>query len=441
MYFVLGLLTAGLVALALSPAVWRRAHRLAKARVEGSLPMSLGEVQAEKDQLRASFALSARRLELQVADLRKTASEQILAAGRYKAEITTLTAQIEAGKAAIAALEARLVAAGDALKAAEARIEAARAEVASRDATLGERAQRIAGLEARLAAAQLLTEEQRLELIARDTAIGNLHDQLDASRTLEAQIAAARDEVATALEVEKAAFAAERLRGQGLEARIAAFGVERTDRMAALERRSAEISAMEAELAGARTEREALTATVAALEAERAGRLAEIARRTEEIARLREGALTEDGGTPVAANDAGDNMRKAIESIEAEKSSLEARLAALEADHAVVLTENADLRRTAANGSETQAADEQIRERLAEIAAHVLRLTQEQPVTPASDAAPPVQRADKGNGGHRLHAVTPGGEAAPAPAGEPPKPDQGRSLAERIRALQQAARH
>ena len=100
MYFVLGLLTAGLVALALSPAVWRRAHRLAKARVESSLPMSLGEVQAEKDQLRASFAMSARRLELQVADLRKTSSEQTLAAGRYKAEIATLTAEIEAGKAA-----------------------------------------------------------------------------------------------------------------------------------------------------------------------------------------------------------------------------------------------------------------------------------------------------------------------------------------------------
>ena len=76
MYFVLGLLAAGLVALALTPAVWRRAHRLARARVESSLPMSLGEVQAEKDQLRASFALSARRLELEVSDLKaKTASQ------------------------------------------------------------------------------------------------------------------------------------------------------------------------------------------------------------------------------------------------------------------------------------------------------------------------------------------------------------------------------
>lgn len=440
MYFVLGLLTAGLAALALSPAVWRRAHRLAKARVEGSLPMSLGEVQAEKDQLRASFALSARRLELQVAELRQTASEHILASGRYKAEMATLTAEIEAGKAGIAALEARLAAAGDALRAAEARIEAARAEVAARDATLVERGQRIAGLEAGLAAAQLLTEEQRLELVARDTAIGNLHDQLAASRSAEAQVAAARDEVAAALEAETAALAAERVRTQGLEARIAAFGVERTDRMAALERRSAENSAMEAELAAARTEREALMATVAALEAERTERLAEIARRTEEVARLRAGVVAENVGTPVAANDAGDNMRKALESIEAEKSSLEARLAALEADHAAVLSENADLKRTATTVSEAGAADEALRARLTEIAAHVLRLTQQQPGASGGDA-PPARRGDKGNGAPHLHAVTPSPEAVPPPAAEAGKPEQARSLAERIRALQQASRH
>ena len=250
MYFVLGLLTAGLIALALTPAVWRRAHRLAKARVESGLPMSLSEVQSEKDQMRASFAMSARRLELQVEDLRTTSSELAIAASRDRGEIATLTADLGEKTAAIAALETRLSTARDELRAAEGRIEAVRAEVAGRDASLAERAQRIAGLEAELAAANLLTEEQRLELLARDTAIGNLHDQLAASKAGEAQVAAARDELAAALEAEKAAFAAERVRGQGLEARIAVFGAERTDRLAALERRSGEIRAMEAELAG-----------------------------------------------------------------------------------------------------------------------------------------------------------------------------------------------
>ena len=108
-------------------------------------------------------------------------------------------------------------------------------------------------------------------------------------------------------------------------------------------------------------------------------------------------------------------------------------------DH-TTLTENADLRRTVANGSETAAADETLRERLAEIAASVLRLTQ--PGANGGDA-PQARRGDKGNGGHRLHTVAPDQphpETEPA-AVEPPKPEPGRSLAERIRALQQAARH
>jgi hypothetical protein len=53
-------------------------------------------------------------------------------------------------------------------------------------------------------------------------------------------------------------------------------------------------------------------------------------------------------------------------------------------------------------------------------------------------------RADKGNGGARLHAV-PGQAEVPATEkpseGEAARPAEGRSLAERIRALQHAARH
>ena len=146
MYFVLGLLAAGLAALALTPAVWRRAHRLARARVESSLPMSLGEVQAEKDQLRASYALSARRLELQVADLKETSSAQSIAASRYKADIAALTLDQAERAKTIAGLEAQLVASGAALKAADGRAEAARSELAWRDAALLDQGRKIAAL-------------------------------------------------------------------------------------------------------------------------------------------------------------------------------------------------------------------------------------------------------------------------------------------------------
>lgn len=434
MYFVLGLLAAGLLALALTPAVWRRAHRLARARVESSLPMSLGEVQAEKDQLRASFAMSARRLELEVADLKEKSAAQTIAASRYKTEIAALAAEKNEKMAAIAGLEASLLAAREAVSAAERQAEAARADVAARDAALSQRGVRIAALESELAALQLVSEEQRLELVARDTAIGNLEDQLADARAAEARVATARDEVAAALDAEKAAVAAERVHGEGLSAQIDALGVERRDRMAALERHAAELSALETELSATRTERETLAATVAALEADRMERLAE-------IAQLR--AAGQGEVEAAAAHEAGDNMRKALESMEAEKSTLEARLAALESEHAALVSEHAALKQSAAAEEEDGAGDTALRGQLAEIAATVLRLTR----AAANDGKVPVSAATGGGGNGADRTSAPGPEE-PAEASEPALESadegaagQGRSLAERIRALQHAARH
>ena len=56
MYFALGLLAAGLLALVVTPAIWRRAMRLARARIEAGVPLTRAEIDADKDQLRAGFA-------------------------------------------------------------------------------------------------------------------------------------------------------------------------------------------------------------------------------------------------------------------------------------------------------------------------------------------------------------------------------------------------
>src|SRR6187549_4164306 len=77
MYFALGLLIAGLVALAILPAIWRRAVRLTKKRIEAATPITMAEFRADKDQLRAEFALSTRRLEMNVETLRKRLAEQL----------------------------------------------------------------------------------------------------------------------------------------------------------------------------------------------------------------------------------------------------------------------------------------------------------------------------------------------------------------------------
>lgn len=87
MYFALGALLAALVALVVTPAVWRRAVRLTKKRIEAATPMSMAEFRADKDRLRAEFALSTRRLEMNVEQLRRRLADQLRDISRNRAEI------------------------------------------------------------------------------------------------------------------------------------------------------------------------------------------------------------------------------------------------------------------------------------------------------------------------------------------------------------------
>src|ERR1700687_3527039 len=82
MFFALGFLAASLVALILLSAVWHRAVRLTTKRIEGAIPVSMAEIQADKDQLRAEFAMSTRRLETSVEQLKLNTNQQIAELGR-----------------------------------------------------------------------------------------------------------------------------------------------------------------------------------------------------------------------------------------------------------------------------------------------------------------------------------------------------------------------
>ena len=90
MYFALGLLIAALGTLILLPAVWRRAVRLTKKRIEAATPITMSEFRADKDQLRAEFALQTRRLEMTVETLRKRLADQLRDVSRSKQEMDGL---------------------------------------------------------------------------------------------------------------------------------------------------------------------------------------------------------------------------------------------------------------------------------------------------------------------------------------------------------------
>lgn len=107
MYFALGLLVAGLVSLIILPAVWKRAVRLTKRRIEAATPITMAEFRADKDQLRAEFALSTRRLEVHVDTLRKRLAEQLGEVNQARSDLGMLKAEREKNASIIGGLEAR----------------------------------------------------------------------------------------------------------------------------------------------------------------------------------------------------------------------------------------------------------------------------------------------------------------------------------------------
>lgn len=77
MFFALGFLLASLFAIAIIPSVWKRAVRLTKRRIEAATPITMAEFRADKDQMRAEFALLTRRLERNIETLRTRLTEQL----------------------------------------------------------------------------------------------------------------------------------------------------------------------------------------------------------------------------------------------------------------------------------------------------------------------------------------------------------------------------
>lgn len=107
MYFALGFLLALLLAIMIVPSVWKRAVRLTKTRIEAATPITMAEFRADKDQLRAEFALSTRRLETTIETLRTRMAEQLGALNARTSDLAILKAEANRHDEVIANLNAR----------------------------------------------------------------------------------------------------------------------------------------------------------------------------------------------------------------------------------------------------------------------------------------------------------------------------------------------
>lgn len=376
LFFALGFLCAGFLALMVAPAVWRRAVALTRRRIEASIPLTQSEIQADKDRIRAEYAMATRRLEMNVKALREKAAEQLVEINRGREALKGLAVERTDKNHALAELGAK----SEALRQREEELHQLSERLKETERKLEKRALELEKLEHMYDDASFSSSSRQIELVARESELQKLASDISLLRGQRKEADRRQQEIAAESKAARDALKAEKKRASELDKKV-----------------------------------ERLLATLA-------DREDKLDRRENELARLREKAKAEDGGPALRLvgkpDEAGrhdeatrrDDLDQAIAKLDSDRERLEARLTALARENKRL---KADLGVMASSGSANGTAA--LREQMNELAAEVVHLTAklEGPDSPIAKAL-----------------------AAPADSGS----DGGdRSLADRVRALQKAA--
>ena len=221
MYFGIGFLVAALIGLVVIPLVHGRAVRLTMRRLEAATPLSMAEIQADKDQLRAEFAMSTRRLEMSVEQLKNRTTSQLAELSKKTDAINRLKVELGEKTATIFALEARDKALRDQLRASEEEFAVRDRRRAGRRARADRQARRARQDDGRARRASVIADSQKIEIVALKTQVEALKERLsDAEKevkTTEDRVAHERVELKEAT----AELTAERGKVENLGRRVA----------------------------------------------------------------------------------------------------------------------------------------------------------------------------------------------------------------------------
>jgi chromosome segregation ATPase len=418
MYLAIGFLVSMLCGLMIVPLVHNRAVRLTTRRLEAATPLSMAEIQADKDQLRAEFAMSARRLEMNVEQLKNKTTSQLAELGKKTDAINRMKVELGEKNATIFALEAREKAVKEQLRATEEEFAAKTEALRGAEQALSDKQSELAKINSELSDRSMMADSRQVELVAVHAQIEELKHRVgDAEKefaTTQARLTHEQRESETATRE----LGDARSRVENLSQRV-------TD----LDRQLI-VQVKEAEMLGNRVnDLEARLATQGKLLAEREfenNQLRQANAASERTAQqLREQiAQGESGKLP------------ALEKLKTEKATLEEQLRVTRDERSKLQRDiNAIQQQAESNWATERMENALLRERINDIAAEVAKLAMqlEGPNSPieallAADSATakPVKAA---NG-----ATTPANDAGSAGAQA-----QGGTLAERIRALQSHA--
>src|SRR3954469_15918955 len=94
MLMALGFLAASLLGLLVASAFWSRAVRLTTARIKQTMPVSEPEIRADRDRLRAEYAIRVHKLEMQLEQAKLERARQLIDINRRDASISTLETDV-----------------------------------------------------------------------------------------------------------------------------------------------------------------------------------------------------------------------------------------------------------------------------------------------------------------------------------------------------------
>ena len=409
MFFGLGFLAASLLGLIIVPFVHARAVRLTVRRLEAATPLSMAEIQADKDQLRAEFAMSTRRLEMSVEQLKTKSTGQLAELGKKNEVINRLKIELGEKAATIFALEARDKGIKEQLRATEDELETKTSALRATERNLADKEAELAKLTAQLAEQSAASDSQRVEIVALKTQVDTLKDQVAG---LDREVKSTEQRYAREKE------AAEKATRELAEER------------GTVERLGTRVGQLERQLATQTTEAEIMGRRIADMEmrlTEQARLLADRERERDQLRTDLEAARRIEADLRQELATIERRHGTATEALRAEKTMAETQLERAREDRAKLQREVTNMKRDAeASWASERVENALLRERINDVAAEVARLTSvlEGPGSPIDTILAAPEHA--GNG------VKP---VAPAANTNSEEASKG-SLADRIRALQ-----
>jgi chromosome segregation ATPase len=421
MFTGIGFLLAVLLVIGAIPMVHARAVRLTQRRLEALTPISMAEIHADKDQLRAEFAMSTRRLEMSVDQMKAKTSSQLAEIGKKSEAVGRLKLELGEKAAALMGAEAKV-------NTLEEELASLQSELAAKTETLHRTERALAESASELGKSATELNDRALRADSQKVELATLQAQ---SLVLKSQIGSYEQEI------------------KGLQGRldIQTSNTETTNHALTEERirtesAAARISELEKQLAVQTTEAEILRRRVQELVARVDEHEHKAAKSEASSAQYRDQLVTAAETESAIRTTLAEREREhqsAADALLAAKNSAEEQLKRVTSERDQLRRDVATLKQEA----ETAWANERMetavmRERINDVAAEVARLTAvlEGPSSPIeailaseADQAPvaPAMAVNENDSGEKLNGTN---GTMPANGGERA------SLADRIRALQ-----